>query len=1544
MTDMDSLLAELPASVRDVVLGHWPATQVEPMRRCSAAHAEMCQALNAAADRYDAASAQAEAAVDGDIGSGLETRHRAVAQAMRNQAAVHEGLAQQFSDTADATLSTQHLLIVGGIVLAAQLSFDMLMFFQGGGFKALGDRLEAEAAMRATAERFAVDVGDGVARGAARRVALHGALHAAKIGAIFGAVTSAGAQIWDLADGNRTRFDLGAFLEQAAGGALGGVAGAEVGRRLAPRLLGTVAGRTMSRFGTVASYIGRVVLIGGAGGAAGGIAGALPSLALHPGDIHSLGDVFAAVRDSAITGFGGGVLGAASGALRPHGSVGDVAPVVARNEEFGVRLRDLLGTEPSPRVERITADDTAGETPATVERLTFADGTRVVHIAADDPRQAERALTAVGAGSGAEAPAVHMIGNHFFVEESRPDTAVRRAGATEPAGNRRSAESLTQPGETGREKTNERVFASSRDRGPRPLEEVLRPTGPGRPGSEQPVGDVVTGSPAGHPPAAPRLPERVGVSGDRSGEPVRVPEVPGELTPGLAPGESSVGVVTAQYGEEPHGAEEGEPPPPEPDPFDESVDQFTMRHLMSGGGGGDLPPPRPWGGDWEDRDPPSELDQDLAAHAFARLPGGGDIAPADLLLPLDRSAYVDGGVTPEEFAEHGRRQAVNNLTWWRGLTDDSIPADMLARVSQEPFGQSGFGLSRLQRALLRSHPELLTRALGIPDDVSSQASLRVLTERLRVLDSKAASGARFTSAEVMEHYRAPQLLASMVQDIGVSSAYVRDFDPASGEATFIFGDAATATKRVYVVASAHPNMFAADYHESWLTAKRLYLEMQRMQPDADVAVVAWVRSSGDDVESDALRGPLLRRDIAAGNSVYLANQHVDPTFAALGIDVEVVGSHDVITLGHASATGYAGLGEEGLATLFAIDPHPSHGPETPPADAQLYTSYTRGEDPRQGPALHGGQHLAAVDGTRHPADPKAGESSSMLRVMARIGLGQDVSRYVPELSDSSANLAPDGANLPTGNQALRDLGADDVFPLRDGAQEWQALEGSIRGRLVPVDDLAPDGAAVMDRLADDLRAGVARTDNGVVVPGAVADTYTVVLDNGEAAYRLELTRVGEGIVVIDPLVGGPLELGRWQELRLHPTIDSAWVIAHGLGEDGVLRPIEANLHDPTVARSDMPSRAIGAQGVDAPYAERVPGRLTFAFLGEEDGYVKAVTTGGEVAIGRRISGAAMFRHYETVSRDHARVGVLRDGRVWIADNGSRLGTFVNEERLGPGEVRVIGPTDSIRLGLNFHTSIGFQPDRPLPDTPSQPSVSGEPPAPRAPGESQLPQPSGSPRAIGFGAGSEMIPLGAGEKIEIGRNFDLRLPEALRGDIGVSRHHAEIGFDDRNRAGIRDLGSTNGTYVNGKRIGSSKPTPLADGDRIRVGNYETTIHLPARAAEAVDSPPPVTIRSAGADGGSLQLTPGSVVVLGRGDGPLMPQLEHLIEVSRFHATIWMDENDQVWIRDDGSTNGTFVNGEQIDPNTPVPLEGEVEIALGSSYRLVANFGEPRAPRR
>jgi diguanylate cyclase (GGDEF)-like protein len=77
----------------------------------------------------------------------------------------------------------------------------------------------------------------------------------------------------------------------------------------------------------------------------------------------------------------------------------------------------------------------------------------------------------------------------------------------------------------------------------------------------------------------------------------------------------------------------------------------------------------------------------------------------------------------------------------------------------------------------------------------------------------------------------------------------------------------------------------------------------------------------------------------------------------------------------------------------------------------------------------------------------------------------------------------------------------------------------------------------------------------------------------------------------------------------------------------------------------------------------------------------------------------------------------------------------------------------------------------------------------------------------------MLPLATGPNW-IGRATDnsLQFPEH-----SVSRHHALIRLNPDGLITLTDLGSTNGTFLNGHRIDPDLPVPLSDGDRVRIGS-------------------------------------------------------------------------------------------------------------------------------
>lgn len=230
------------------------------------------------------------------------------------------------------------------------------------------------------------------------------------------------------------------------------------------------------------------------------------------------------------------------------------------------------------------------------------------------------------------------------------------------------------------------------------------------------------------------------------------------------------------------------------------------------------------------------------------------------------------------------------------------------------------------------------------------------------------------------------------------------------------------------------------------------------------------------------------------------------------------------------------------------------------------------------------------------------------------------------------------------------------------------------------------------------------------------------------------------------------------------------------------------------------------------------------------------------------------------------------------------------------------------------------------------------------------------------------PTGAG-KLLVGRSpsADVSIP-----DNQVSSRHAELRQQD-GRWVIVDQRSTNGTFVEGKRIPPDVPHPLSDALPVRFGPDAAFVFLNAgtflpifrriqerlgkaepprsgvldaetqhggislrRVQEAVaagkaakPSGPELFLSCDGMD--AIRVEIGKPIILGRSPGHATVVLPHG-EVSRAHAEIVRTERG-VTVRDLGSANGTFLCNVRVGP-TPVDLPLGKALTVGP-FTLVLN---------
>jgi pSer/pThr/pTyr-binding forkhead associated (FHA) protein len=185
------------------------------------------------------------------------------------------------------------------------------------------------------------------------------------------------------------------------------------------------------------------------------------------------------------------------------------------------------------------------------------------------------------------------------------------------------------------------------------------------------------------------------------------------------------------------------------------------------------------------------------------------------------------------------------------------------------------------------------------------------------------------------------------------------------------------------------------------------------------------------------------------------------------------------------------------------------------------------------------------------------------------------------------------------------------------------------------------------------------------------------------------------------------------------------------------------------------------------------------------------------------------------------------------------------------------------------------------------------------------------------------------------------------DRAASKQHAKICYENKDIV-VRDLGSTNGTFLNGGRVWEAV---LGDKDELTIGETvirvsigerteavkpaaeagaeekpelpvveveslpgtETTRPRPARfAGDPLEGPLPEGVRAAlqvasGPDAGMRFDLTNKATVLGRAGADLVL---NDIDVSRKHASIEFIARDKIILKDLRSRNGTFINQRRI----------------------------------
>ncbi len=160
------------------------------------------------------------------------------------------------------------------------------------------------------------------------------------------------------------------------------------------------------------------------------------------------------------------------------------------------------------------------------------------------------------------------------------------------------------------------------------------------------------------------------------------------------------------------------------------------------------------------------------------------------------------------------------------------------------------------------------------------------------------------------------------------------------------------------------------------------------------------------------------------------------------------------------------------------------------------------------------------------------------------------------------------------------------------------------------------------------------------------------------------------------------------------------------------------------------------------------------------------------------------------------------------------------------------------------------------------------------------------------------------------------------DESVSRIHAKVTVDASGTIFIEDLGSTHGTFINGRQIYESKAINMEDS--ITMGNCQLALGW----AVSVE-----------AEGERISQSP-SLAVLEIGRDPSNHLVINDPKVSRTHARIEC-RTDGYYLIDTNSTYGTSLNGTRITGSVLMPIPSWISIEKYQYYfdgnKLVTELG-------
>lgn len=225
-----------------------------------------------------------------------------------------------------------------------------------------------------------------------------------------------------------------------------------------------------------------------------------------------------------------------------------------------------------------------------------------------------------------------------------------------------------------------------------------------------------------------------------------------------------------------------------------------------------------------------------------------------------------------------------------------------------------------------------------------------------------------------------------------------------------------------------------------------------------------------------------------------------------------------------------------------------------------------------------------------------------------------------------------------------------------------------------------------------------------------------------------------------------------------------------------------------------------------PIVPNNPSSQTAPFLVNELSGQKFLLAVSRTLIGRDVLQCQIVIDKPFISRLQAVIEISKQGQAAIKNLSSHQSTLVNGQ---PVDVCVLKDGDRVDFGLGQAISFTFRQEQTS-------TVNSQNFNPHFSYSSLPVQPNTGDATVNWNeppTATSVLRVAQVNRLRIGRAFD---NEIILDAQSVSRHHAQLDYNNGDQPVISDLGSANGTFVNGEILRS--PYQLSPNDWVTIGGY------------------------------------------------------------------------------------------------------------------------------